>query len=563
MKTKKTLIINIALSILIASIIFILSEKGFFTRLELTNLDYSFRLKGPSYYSPRIMIVEITDADILKIGRWPWQRSWHGTIAKALADLGAKSTYFDIVFSEPSTPEDDKLFEEALAAARNVYLPYVYQSRSRKDFDARSALRPIKEFSSRMKGTGATNVFPDDDGIIRKIPLVFPEKEGGLAPHMALELSRDYLGLDISENRDSAHFSLRSTGKNGRCPIPLLENYQMMINWPGRWRDTFVHHSFLEVLSAYKDFLDGNKPAIDIEDFKGSICLVGITAIGLHDIKAVPIEPAYPGIGIMAAAINTILGRNFLAASPRWLNILIFYLLSLLPAFLIHGRKPLRETVFIFLISVFYWGLFFYLFTKGFVLQLAIPLIGFFAAYITVETYNFIFTSIERQKFFKMSMTDNLTGLYNILHFKTVLKDEIGRSRLHSHTTFAVAMVDIDHFKRFNDRYGHQVGDLVLKGVADILKSSVRSLDVVARYGGEEMIILVRGADTDAGVRLAEKIRNNVKEYAVKHENKSLNVTVSLGVAEYKAGDTVDSVIKKADEALYMAKSGGRNRVCR
>src|SRR3989338_9183339 len=119
---------------------------------------------------------------------------------------------------------------------------------------------------------------------------------------------------------------------------------------------------------------------------------------------------------------------------------------------------------------------------------------------------------------------------------------------------FAIVMSDVDHFKHFNDTYGHQVGDLVLKSVASVLKNSVRALDVTARYGGEEMIVLLRGTPLDNALATAEKIRKNVETNQVKDEKNTYNVTISLGVASFKAGDDVDGMIKRADDALYKAK---------
>ena len=122
-------------------------------------------------------------------------------------------------------------------------------------------------------------------------------------------------------------------------------------------------------------------------------------------------------------------------------------------------------------------------------------------------------------------------------------------------------MSDVDHFKHFNDTYGHQVGDLVLREVAEGLKACVRSSDVVARYGGEEMIVLLRGASLENGLVVAEKLRKSVEGRVVKDENNTYQVTVSLGVATFRAADTEESVIKRADAGLYKAKNAGRNQV--
>jgi diguanylate cyclase (GGDEF)-like protein len=160
-----------------------------------------------------------------------------------------------------------------------------------------------------------------------------------------------------------------------------------------------------------------------------------------------------------------------------------------------------------------------------------------------------------------MSVTDGLTGLYNIRYFKMLLETEIMFAKMDPHKKFSIIMGDIDHFKHFNDRYGHQVGDLVLKEVGAVLKASVRSLDMVARYGGEEMIILLRGALLKDGLAVAEKIRKNVEGLVIKDERGTYKVTISLGVASFAREDNVDLIIKKADDSLYRSKETGRNRV--
>ena len=124
-------------------------------RLELASLDLTFRLRGSIPYNSNIVLVEITDSDIAKIGRWPWKRAWHAAMAKSLKELGAKTTYFDIVFSEASSEEDDIVFEEAIKLSKNVYLPFAFQS---FPYEIDNALFPLKRFSSNARGLGAANI---------------------------------------------------------------------------------------------------------------------------------------------------------------------------------------------------------------------------------------------------------------------------------------------------------------------------------------------------------------------------------------------------------------------
>lgn len=554
---RKLIFLNLGLALIIASLVCFLSSRGVLERLELASLDFSFRLRGPIAANPHINIIEITDADINKIGRWPWPRRWQAAIAQALTGLGAKYVYFDIIFAEPSDENDDLLFEEALKSCKNVYLPIVFQNNI---IDENSALLPLERFSPFIKGIGAVNIYPDPDGILRRVPIVFVDKTGKVYPHAALKIAMDYSGLEIKKTKPNY---LLLSNIQGEVRIPVSKNNRMLINWAGRWGKTFKHYDFLSVLAGYQDLMDKKPTKIKEIDFKNSICIVGLTAIGLYDIKPVPLEPEYPGIGVVANVINNVLNKSFIFDAPAWFNLIIIYFLSLVPAFLIFGEKPFREAFLTLLIAMIYFLLNFFLFQNHIRLELSSPLIGLFASSLGIGTYNFVRISVERQNFFKMSVTDGLTGLYNIRYFKMLLETELTMSKVDREKKFAIVMSDVDHFKHFNDTYGHQVGDLVLKEVANVIKNSVRSSDIVARYGGEEMIVLLRGSSSidDAAV-VAEKVRKNIESTVLKDQNNTYNVTVSLGVSFVKPGDTVDGIIKRADDGLYKAKTLGRNRVC-
>lgn len=164
-------------------------------------------------------------------------------------------------------------------------------------------------------------------------------------------------------------------------------------------------------------------------------------------------------------------------------------------------------------------------------------------------------------KLSKLAITDGLTGLYNHRHFQGLLKQEIARSHRYGYPV-GLLLIDIDHFKIFNDTYGHQVGDEVLKVVASTLKKNVRLTDAVARYGGEEMtIILPHTSLDDAGV-VAEKIRRAVEKLELPAGGKTVKITISIGVAAYPdCAAEQQQLIQEADDAMYRAKENGRNQV--
>ena len=162
----------------------------------------------------------------------------------------------------------------------------------------------------------------------------------------------------------------------------------------------------------------------------------------------------------------------------------------------------------------------------------------------------------------QLAITDGLTGLLNHKEFQRRLDENIEGSKRY-HYTISLLMIDIDHFKQFNDTYGHQVGDYVLQTIATIIQTQTRTVDVCARYGGEEFAVIVRDDDTFNSLILAERIRSAVYAYPIKHDGIRSQLSVSIGVACFpKDADNAENFIKRADEALYMAKETGRNRLC-
>ncbi len=160
----------------------------------------------------------------------------------------------------------------------------------------------------------------------------------------------------------------------------------------------------------------------------------------------------------------------------------------------------------------------------------------------------------------EQAFKDTLTGLYNRRFFDKTLKDEIHRARRYNRD-LSLIMIDIDHFKKFNDTYGHQKGDDVLHTVASILVENSRSTDIVARYGGEEMSIILPETPVDKAVLAGEKVRLMVKSEAEKREG--VIITISIGIAGMNAkNDSPEKLISSADAALYIAKESGRNMVC-
>ena len=157
----------------------------------------------------------------------------------------------------------------------------------------------------------------------------------------------------------------------------------------------------------------------------------------------------------------------------------------------------------------------------------------------------------------QLSVTDKLTGLANRRKLDQVLEEEFIRARRYD-VEFSVAIMDIDHFKVVNDSHGHATGDVVLEAMARILRQQTRDADVLARWGGEEFVVLCRHAGLQRCMATAEKIREAIAAHAFTGVGQ---VTASFGVAACRKDDSIASLMARADAALYRAKAGGRNRV--
>lgn len=163
---------------------------------------------------------------------------------------------------------------------------------------------------------------------------------------------------------------------------------------------------------------------------------------------------------------------------------------------------------------------------------------------------------VQRQK----AMIDPLTGLPNRAAWSERLEHEIKQWQQHGNT-LSLAMLDLDHFKRINDNYGHLAGDKVLKIIATVLRKRLRGSDFIARFGGEEFVLLLPATPPAVGAKLLETLRAAIEACPFHFKGERVTITVSMGLATFRAGEHSDLVLKRADQALYRAKNAGRNRV--
>jgi diguanylate cyclase (GGDEF)-like protein len=168
--------------------------------------------------------------------------------------------------------------------------------------------------------------------------------------------------------------------------------------------------------------------------------------------------------------------------------------------------------------------------------------------------------ALQKARLYELAITDGLTGLFIHRYFQMRLESEIARANRGSEK-LALIMFDIDHFKKFNDTYGHQVGDRVIRLVSERIKKNIREgIDIAARYGGEEFTVIMPETGIEGAMAFAERLRQAIEETTLEHEGQTLKVTISLGCAVFpEHAATRENLICNADSALYRSKENGRN----
>lgn len=246
-----------------------------------------------------------------------------------------------------------------------------------------------------------------------------------------------------------------------------------------------------------------------------------------------------------------------------------YYLLMFIPALFV--SMPLRGAV---LALVGLWGYYVGLDILMWLIEPVQPISS--SALLGVHLFNLsiVFAMFSYLSYFYLSMVlsaqrklrllatvDSLTGLFNRRHGSYLAEKEIARFQRAGHPV-AFMLLDVDHFKSINDRYGHDIGDRVLTQIGQLIPEQLRTQDLVARWGGEEFLIILPDTDISSALASAERVREALRSYDWKAvAGRPVEVTISVGVSKLCESDDMASVIRRADQALYRGKAGGRNRV--
>lgn len=539
--------------------------------------------EGAKKPSEDIVIVAIDDATYEYIldnyGEWPLPRDTYAKVINYLEQQSPRSIVFDLMFvkSIKSSNGADEMLINSFQKYNNIFtsmnfdnqsedlrippelpdkLSLNIQNNSKTDFsqltfsNCRKILQGIIDATSNV---GIINVSRSDDGILRKMPLVVKYKDK-FYPQLALKVGLNYLG----ETQQTFTIDKHSDLHIGDRRIYLDKDGSAILNWYGP-AGTYTYIPMYQLIKA----VNGEKTELDY-DFSNKIVYFGTTAASLFDIKTVPTGKIYPGVEVQATYVNNILDNNFIKKVDRGYTIVLSLLLALLIASVVTrvnsafaASMMSLSTYFVYILIAYYAMRF-----ENLWLELIYPLIFSIAAFTLAYIVKYLIKSRDFEQQYMLATTDGLTELYNHRYFQEQIRMQVEQSKRYSNN-FSLIIIDIDFFKKFNDTFGHQSGDAVLRQVAQTLKKNVRATDIVCRYGGEEMSIILPNTTKDEAFATAQKICNRVAEKTFKLTgNNETHVTISLGVSTFPFdGDTAPKIIEAADKKLYNAKNNGRNQV--
>ncbi len=345
--------LRILIAIIIPILVILASYFKVFETFELATLDLRFKLRPPQKITDKIVIIEIAEDTLNKIGQWPIDRKFHAALIDTLTACNVESIIFDILFSTKSNPDSDAFFVEAVKKSKKVYLPVALRLSEEKQKTIfpktiKVESEPMLELLDTARGIGHINATTDIDGKRRRSPLFIDYKKSAI-PHISFLALCDSLGVavkDIGVER-GRYLQLKPGFR-----VPIDSYGRMLINYAGYWGQAFRHYSFIDILTSYRDLSMGKTPAVDLNELKGKICLVGLTAVATHDLNPIPLQERYPMVGLHANLLNTILVKNFIVRVDPAVNLLILFLLSALVVLAVSKLRPVLEILAAF--SIFF-----------------------------------------------------------------------------------------------------------------------------------------------------------------------------------------------------------------
>ena len=585
---------------LLLKIFEITHANTFFESIEARSFDMRQKtISANKTANPNIVIVTVDNPSyeylVNKYGEWPMPRSVYADIAEFIEQQKPAAVAFDLMFvnSMKSSKSNDNALADKFKKYDNLYtainfddtdeqirkaeklpdkLKVNVQDKSifkniKKNINYSNCRMILREIINNTSKIGHINLIREEDGIARKVN-PFVSYKGDYYPHLALKVGLDY--LNRTENIDTKNFVIDKNSNLviGKRLIPLDMQGSIILNWygkSGQWNEksfTYIPLWKLEKL-AYGEKL-ADEESLNAEYFKDKIVYIGVSATSMYDIKSTPVDKNMPGVELHTTFINNLIDNNFIKRVPIGADIAITILVSLIIGFVVlrfesvvvaSMTSVVISAIYLFLtiLAMQYFNLW---------ISVTLPIAFALFTFIGVYLVKYFRKSRDFEHTYKLATTDGLTDLYNHRYFQEQMLQNIETAKRYG-TEFSLILIDIDFFKKFNDKFGHQSGDAVLKQVAQTLKKNVRTTDIVCRYGGEEMSVILTNTKKEVGIQIAQKLCEAVSERIFDlANNQKEHVTISLGVAAYpQDGETAQDIIECSDKGLYKAKENGRNQV--
>lgn len=545
---------------------------GVFQPLELAIFDWFSCWQSPDHTSDRVVLVTASETDLQQLQRWPMSDRQLNQIIQIIESQQPRAIGLDLFRDLPVPPGLEEL------EATYHQIPHLIGVQ--KLAGQQIAPPPVL---AELNQVGLADLAQDADGRVRRSILAMQARDGSLHLALALRLAMIYLaqetyeGEPITPKVDRLSPSVRYLGKATLRPLRSnsggyvrldMGGYQIFLNYAGRERH-LTSVSLLDVLN--------NRVPPDF--FRDRVVLIGVTAESANDRFLTPFQVCdsyqqrMSGVAIHAYAthqlIEAALGhRPLLQSLPQGLELGWVMLWTGLGAALfwyLAQRYP-------FSLSLLHFALQPFLVLLGLMLALGFTTYALFEAgwwipltpaAFAVVAIGVVITVDFGHKWRKIANLDGLTQIPNRRYFVHML-DVLWMQCAVRRTPLSVIMCDVDHFKQYNDCYGHLRGDACLRDVSRALVDVVRRGDFVARYGGEEFVVILPQADSQVAMRVAVRLCAEVRNLYIPHARSPVadQVTMSCGVASVQPSPSLSplELVNLADRALYRAKNSGRNQ---
>lgn len=589
--------INITIVFIASFMVWLSSFSPIYQKIDNWLSDTAQYYSSTEAYFDDVIVIDIDDdslSDLTQyLGVWPYKRSDYALVLDYLYELGAEAVIFDILFVD-KRPGDNVLSHAIYRHPGTVIVGTAtkFITEEKQRFRAKEGLyeklswtsspSPAPStilpnvllpqsifFNSHLQDTnvGIVAVSADADGILRKMPIIYSIGKNKL-PSLSLSAIRANTKGDktLYYNANNQH--------------AIYQTFEWPIDQEGKAHLYYPKNANAVLSFSFKNIV---KPALGVSEknfvpdlFKGKTVFIGSTAIQ-SDMVNTP-RGMMGGTYLLSIAYQNLKYQLLLRPNQFWLDALV-YIMALIPAFIIISRKKFtfrKDTARAAAVGLVIIGFNILLLSQfSQKSNLLYPLMILFS---TGAMFVFHYSVMTKKRNVELNRlmdeltesnrqleitatTDSLTGLYNRRAFLSSLNDEIERYQ-RSGNMFTVAIMDLDHFKKINDTYGHQVGDDVIVGFSTLMKNLSRQIDVAARWGGEEFVMLLPNTDSTAAMTFFERLRKEIENMTFPSAPEC-KVTVSIGLIDSTAEVIIaDEHISNADIALYEAKNSGRNRIC-